>query len=310
MKKILLFPLVLFCYSGFGQNNCKNSDPIITSPTPAGYVDPGVAQTRIDTYRMQKNQVIAGTGHKRNIDSILYSPCGFLQLLQSVTSDSYDGLRIYFGCDTTGNKDLMLIFVPTRFAVKDQYRIHLDDTAHCSIIVGSTNKSISVPDASRYIREFENDQLNYFTTDGQKHYSGESKPPRPIYQESNSLWYDISILNPGIIDPTTKTVGIVTYLRNLINTNAIDSIIVDFGGFEHTLPIDYEYQITLIFNYYQKGGHTVAFMTSHLLDANQLLGKRLDFIIKYLTGGNTDTGVPCPPPPSGQQNCPGASLPQ
>lgn len=311
MKKIFYLLLFFLSYWSVAQSQsksllpCANQDDISKPLNPKGIIADNDSKTRINIYRNFKNSLNLGP---QDINSINYTPCGFLNLMKALIDPikKYDGLRVYFGSDPNNKDTLMLIFVPT--TGMSGSGIHTDDLNACWVI---QNDNITILDetrtkiASKYVKEFDNMQLkNKFTPDGQRYYDNE--PKSKTYYETKSLWYPINLFNAQTtLNPTTGKyeTGQYKYLQYLINTNAINNVVVDFGGYEASSQ--YDYQLTLVFDYSSANGFT----SNPFFFGSKAYSKKRKHHEMGMLGSNTDNAVPCPPPPSGTK-CPGALLPQ
>jgi hypothetical protein len=289
MKKILLLCIVMASANVFSQSlPCASNTTFPTNIQihPTGAITDW--QSRIDIYRNQKNPVDPSTGRKDNIDSIIYTPCGFLSLLKALADPAkgYTGLRIYLGSDTDdASKRLKLIFVPTKGSGNAGSDTDPNADTIYWTIDGDHLKPVDKIGAQNYTNAYHANQMQKFTANGQKHF-GTSRQ----YEETRELWYNISIINAPL-NTADSTAGMLTYLQCLINTNNIDNVVVYFAGFTSTSK--YDYQIDLLFNFYKKaqtGTVGPAMVTSSTTGS----------------GGVVDTGVPCPPPPVQGGSCPGA----
>jgi len=323
MKKV--FPLFLLLFAGkiFAQP-CKDTRHTPTAGqgikiNPTGIMlDEGKAQ--IAAYRNLKNPSDA-SGKKKNIDYISYDPCGFLAMLKLLTSNrNYTGLRIYIAADAS-NK-LTLIFSPTEQDWVEGDEVDKDDETQYWEIDGKIIKYDTKQDASNAVKRFQDGQMKEFNNDGKNYYRNNQRHRQnPNFNETTQLWYDISQFNSPIHTYGDYTeAGLQPYLQYLINGDAIDSVVLNFAAFvPNEAPFKYDYQLDLVFDFYKKSPpESYAFLLPALNHVFLIapdyhpfkrITKRVNNkLVEALgAGSGTNTGVPCPPPPSGQQ-CPG-SLP-
>jgi hypothetical protein len=309
MKKLFILFLLFTTFKGITQS-CKGPVPPSIIKHPKGGIASTLRQTRIDLYTL-KNE------GERHIKSISYNPCGFLHLLNSVSGRGYDGLRVYFASTASRNGKLTLVFVPTIEIIIDDYRAHLDDLEACYVIDNSISHTISARDASELVRNFKNDQERDFTFNGENRYRNE-RINKPFF-ETSATWYDISLIKPGT-DLSDGTTGLSSYLQYLIDKDSVDNVIVEFGGFERQSRDLYYYQLSPIFNFAKAGAPIKTVFGIQIeedkktlidfADKRKPFNQAVDMAIRNVIKENSyaDTGVPCPPPPTGS-TCPGASLP-
>lgn len=301
MKKSFFFLVLLVSLKGLTQD-CKNGASTPERVFPKGYISD--ASSRIATYRTKKN--IADSKGKREIDSIVYSPCGFLKLLNALSEQArpnvyYSGLRILLGANA--NDSLTLVFAPTIGGGGPE-----DENAGDVYwqINGADLKSLTENQVKAMTARFKSHR-DAFKQNGQKEFDAHQVPhPRKKYEETESLWYDISQIISDF-DPYDNKTGLRKYLQELINKDEVDAVVIDFGAFEPTEP-SYYYQIDLVFDFYKEGStarNFAGFSPSTHVSA--------DLINRFTKKGgrknlssSVNTGVPCPPPPSGMTKCPGS----
>jgi hypothetical protein len=322
MKKLLVFFFICLAFMCTAQQRlilpCHDGPPTGERPQPRGSIGEVEAGRRRDVYRDQKNNRIG------LIDPDGYDPCAFRELLLYLTDrkNGYNGLRIYLGVEPTNFKQVVLVFVPTIDTVIGGWRVNRDDTSACHIILNQGLKKLWHQEASTYIREYRERHVPSFNQNYMDEY-GQSSDVDSNYAETNNLWYDISLFKPGT-DPYDRTTGMITVLQKLINNGEVDKVKIDMAAFDHTESLDFFYHIMLIFRFYQKaelkasfdGNNSILVFYDRFLDkvkktfANikktdkNIAGLSYDqlFAFRKILGsfGYTDTGVPCPPPPSGQ----------
>jgi hypothetical protein len=237
------------------------------------------------------------------VELVSYTPKPFLEVLYNLTSDNkYDGLRIYFATfkdseDDPGsqyipkgqNEKFTLIFVPTTEKTK---RIHVDDTFNCWIIHDNAVVTLNPHKApnpkadtvSNWIRFYQKYRLPILEKDGQDVYDAN-------FKETKSIWYGRKLIEKNDND------GLIDYLECLLtDAHPLDTVNIKFAGYSSHEK--YTYQLTLIFGFHQQGDP--ADKNYYFTFAAKDISNLQEF---ELSGGNTDTGSPCPP------NCNGTMLP-
>ncbi len=298
------------------------------TPPVSSSIEPALASARIKLYTDYKKPVLDRIiGYKNEISVIQYDPNVFLQLLNKITEPTspvdpteklYDGMRVYFAnyCyhpnDCDGNTciptdpssatndcrdNLTLIFVPTSLNSGD----HLDDISNCIIIkksdqgdevfnlpnpatVGSKEKDT----ASRWIKNFQNGKGIALATDAR------FRTGNANFMETNSLWYSLEIIQ-----------DLIDYLTCLLTDNPpIKCVKIHIASFitPEESPQKYpSFQLSLVFEFYQPGvdkekGQSIYFGSKSFA---KMKGNNLG-------GGDSDTGLPCPPSTA----CQGSGLPK
>jgi hypothetical protein len=285
MKKLFFLSLIFSNLALLAQDKCDFKDVVARMGSLKASVRRAVF----------KDSKFKALGDSKDRLKISYTVASFAQLLQ-FTSDvsgsgalKYNGMRVYFAVNpntTDGDYDkLNLVFVPTIDSV--------DDIDSCWIIKpGALSPTcISASEASTLIKEFQNGKkyLN-LNRDGKKMMGNH-------FEETKSLWYDAQYLG-------NYEKGLL-YFFNCKKTK-LKTVDIEFGGFG--LSFKYAYHLTLLFHFtFDDGeGYDISFTTSR----SENLKETFDKNSPHLYGeGDVDTGVPCPPPPSGQQTCPGSLLP-
>jgi hypothetical protein len=320
MKKLFVFLFLFSVLEGLAQ--CPPTNVSVTKPPPpVGKMNQTDVQNRINIFMTKKG--------KMNLNNLVsYDPCGFLQMLQKVidVNQGYSGLRVYFGVDPSFPDSLILIFSPTHETTTDQVNYdETDDITSYMTIVNKTIQPISIDVAKTYVKAFNDNQKTYFNNDGKNHYANENPSNDNDYEETSCLWYDIKTFQDKI-NSANGTSGMTQYLKYLIKNSPMQSVNIDFAGFEHTTtwPRDFDYQLTILFDFVSKQGKdnyfsassfklsTIRYYSNKIVNekkGKQFLQKNITSLKKLLFSDDTiDTGVPCPPPPIPNNPCPGALL--
>jgi hypothetical protein len=303
MKQMLILLLLLTALNGFAQE-CISPPVIATTRNPAGYIEPRRAQARIDRYQLMKNQRSAPFRQ-----SVSFRPCGMLDLLKKVTDKAkdYSGLRVYFAAYPDNKDSVILIFAPTKHKMINGYNIHRDDDTAYYVIDGDLAILLPMERAKKYVAAFKGNQRTHFFAEGVTRYRNEFFDQD--FDETVAIWYSIEMLKPGV-NGTNLSVGLITYLQDLINNNQVDNITAYFAGYEHIPRIDYYHQLTVIFRF-SKGDTVKTNFSGRKMDDPAMRDKnRPQGITKMKppinkppvknrpkNANDVDTGVPCPPPP-------------
>jgi hypothetical protein len=292
MKKSLLITFLFIAVKVAGQD-CNFKDV----KARCGNLS---ATTRSNVYKNHKYKVLNDKNERFEIPYTVSSFFKLLQFTNDVNSSGgpkYDGLRVYFAVNPNASEadfnQLNLIFVPT---TEQPDKTHLDDLGSCWIIKQGADAPVRItaPEASSWVRKFQDGSTSkYAKLDGDgKHRKGKK------FEEAKSLWYSAAYLG-------NDSKGLLYFFN--CKKNKVTSIAVRFGGFGGLNQ--YNYRLTLLFklSFENKDKYSVTFTRSN---NKQNLKETSDPKFLYKSGdGTVDTGVPCPPPPTGQ-TCPGALLPQ
>ena len=305
MKKILLFLLIFSFSKLFAQCPPGGGTPHLYTLHPIGEIADG--PSRIEIYRTKKNPIISSTSKHKYTDSIGYSACGFLEVLNMVASNlKHTGLRIYIGMNQ--KNEFVLFFAPTEGLgnetdkdVPDQYYKIVRDHA----------SKVSVREFYDSTKNYENFYWNELTQNGKEYRRIESLPDIDKFEETRALWYNREqVTSPEDIYHVT---GLKDYLEKLLIKKVVDSIRVYFGAFQS--PSKYDYQIDLVFSIFKKGDGVSFFGAGENLKLTEerLTKIKLENIIKSrktraynifrFTDPTFNTGIPCPPYKPGCTAC-------
>lgn len=300
---------------------------------PSTHIGAEEADNRVQLYLDNKMPILSACiEYKNELRYITYKPKGFQNLLRILNDvPYYDGIRIYFASylynpfDPEGNAlipgqpdnpnddctdHLALIFVPTTLEEQEQENgdikyIHRDDINNCWIIKGEEVKKLKSPPtsggnprrdtASSWIGYYQALKLPKLTKNGQM-LTGNVK-----YGDAKSIWYGKK--DWGHRDDNK---GLLDYVTCLVNdtTNPLKDVIVRFAAYPFPAGQDFDpttdpaYQLTLIFSFRQVSEPLEGSNNNFTFQAEDR--KKDNF-----TGGDTDTGNPCPP-----NTCDGSELPK
>jgi hypothetical protein len=257
-----------------------------------------------------------------------YNSNAFDSLLNWVTDTvkKYDGLRVYFGVYPAENSTdsgssfiskgkantMTLIFVPTHKEQSNNSEncgkdCHEDDITNCMIIVDnklyhldcSNNKNNFISD---WVRKYQSKRAVFFESSAIKNRNYDTS-----YKETKSIWYNIYSIRRDTASKHPK--GLIDYLEYFQRKYNTVNLKIKFAGFlgsprkrriNKKDKFAFAYQLSLIYNFKAKHKKINKIIFSHETKSKD----------KLYSGGNTDTGVPCPPPPPGSNTCPGSLLPQ
>jgi len=248
------------------------------------------ASKRIGNFTKMKHNVLSQVIGKPESTNILYRKDEFIALLNTVLSNGSTGLRVYFASYPTdgdpvlipaGLEDtLTLIYAPTladNGVEKDMGDYYIKD-------VNNNITSLAKNEASAWVANFQSKKwpvLNAIL----ENYDANTK-------ETQNISYNRDAIQ-----------DLYDFLVNADHhsTDIPDVIAIFFAAYhlkEHG-NVNYEHKLTLVIAFmnvfYYQGKEYYYYENSSEND-------------KFDVGGSGDTGVPCPPPPSGT-TCPGATLP-
>jgi len=260
------------------------------------------ASTRIGNFTKIKHPIFSRIIGKPENTHLSYTLDEFNKLLKQITESNgsnVSGLRIYFiSYPAEPNPDLIpsgmedtlsLIYAPTKIALSDGKIIHVNTGDY--FVKDAKNNIINlngdVTTVKNWIQNFETRKrniINKLLFQGQDY-------------ETQSLWYEIDTIEDAYLFLTNSD-G---------NSKDIPPIIAIFFATYHLderekaiagIAKQYHDKLTLIFSFMSLGNIDG---TPYYYYVNS--GDNDDI---HALGGSGDTGVPCPPPPSGQTTCPGA----
>jgi len=329
MKRFFLLGIIFSFCKVFSQQCPPSGSHPSYDQYPVGEVRD--VQSRIEIYKKKKNRILSTDPGVKFTDSIKYSACGFLHVLNKFDNNNpkdYTGLRVYMGLNTAN--ELVLFFVPTKGTFLDQN--DPDDPAGYMEIIGNTSVSVQKSDVITAVDRYKNFHCTLFTKDGKKYRSEQSLSKPDSFRETEALWYNVDQITK-IETGSTSTVhvtGLLEYMKNLLRKGSVDSIIVHVGAF---LPTEeYNYQIDLVYSCFKEskgetfffgGGENFPASKKKITEVKKALYKYKEMSmvdksgkLKTIKLGNTraynfflddggsfNTGIPCPPKPEGCTTC-------
>lgn len=301
------------------RKHCPDSCHCHLNLPPWTRVGKGTIKSRIDTYKQKRSECQLDLA-----DEVKYKIEGVIDLLTPFAADtSYDGFRAYIAVYPDKRKPhspndsaygkvptnqwgkLTLIYVPTK---KDgiyrqngkKYRRHIDQIAHCMIIVGDKAVSITAAIASKWIHKAEHLVLDSLQAYRQK--------KDVTFKETHSLWYSLTYVRDNGIHN-----GLLEIMRCRKCCHRATHVYAKFAAFPegNVFHANLKYKLSLIF---QLGIDAEGQSVSLLSDDLSKWGKETyeqEYGMEALAenSGGSDTGHPCPPPTPCNGTTAGALLP-